>query len=157
MRKARYDEVIELRAEVERLRGHLSGLETRMSVLGSVAMPIGATTRCFPTLPRAFSPVAWLPWDGTTALTWWFDADDIPPRARHLVLHPTSNVVEGTTGQGKARTFVRFTVHDAEEEASIRSQESPIPTTMLLYIGTPIPKAYKRSKASAGPPRFELL
>lgn len=149
--KGRYDEVIELRSELKSTKERLEVLESRLMVLGSTSMPVGSTTRCFPTLPRSFSPIAWVPWDGTTALNWWYAASDVPARARHLVLNPDMNVV--VTGSESA-TYVRFTVHDAVEEKKISaSSSSSTPTTLLLFVGSTIPKAYLRK----GPKVFEPL
>lgn len=156
--KGRYDEVIDLRSELQGARERLQVLENRLMVLGSTSMPVGSTIRCFPTLPRSFSPVSWVPWDGTTALLWWYAASDVPARARHLVLTPGMNVVEvegsGAGGSG-AGTYIRFTVHDASEEKKIiaASPSSPSPTTLLLFVGSAIPKAYRRT----GPKVFEPI
>lgn len=136
--KSAYDEVQEMRHDMQNLRLEIAQLkrqiESSTSQFAQLTSPVGSTLRCFPIrTPTKFTPMAWIPYDGHVSTKWWYESGDIPPHVRFLVLDPERNVRKGPD----SKIYVRFS---SEEKPNEVTEDSP--TTLLIFIGSSIPKAY---------------
>ncbi len=147
MRTSVHDEVDELRRELQSVRLELQslrrGMESTQRQFSSLTSPIGSMVRSFPlpAAPTSFTPMSWVPYDGIVSLHWWYASEDVQPQARFLVVHPDRNVAKDPATQ---KLFVRFTTEEAHHE---------VPTSLLVFLGYPMPKAYVREASG----RFVVL
>lgn len=140
-----HDEVDELRRELQSVRLELQslrrGMESTQRQFSSLTSPIGCMIRSFPltSLPPSFTPMSWIPYDGIVSLHWWYASEDVQPQTRFLVINPERNVTKDAATQ---KLFVRFTTEEEDPTAATTSQ--PKPSSLLVFLGYSMPKAYVR-------------
>jgi len=140
-----HDEVDELRRELQSVRLELQtlrrGMESTQRQFSSLTSPIGCMMRSFPlaTLPSSFTPMSWIPYDGIVSLHWWYASEDVQPQTRFLVIEPERNVAKDPATQ---KVFVRFTTE--EEGGPAMPAPQPKPSSLLVFLGYSMPRAYVR-------------
>lgn len=145
--KSSHDEAQEVRHDVQSLRLEIAQLkrqlESATAQFSQMTSPIGSTLRCFPIrTPGKFTPMAWIPYDGHASATWWYVSDDIPPHVRFLVLDPERNVQKD---EASKKIYVRFT--SEENPNDVRPDST---TTLLIFLGFPLPRTYTKESGSSG-------